>query len=124
MMEFKSIKSGVRHCPPNFPASFYWYGGKQRGPGRPPKWVEQLLKEGASNRLAKNTVEEQQGNMDKLDSQDANDPEERSSTQCILTSVEPKISMRNQQHYQLHQNPRRNMKYTLSKRTIFVLDRL
>ena len=22
---------------------FFWYGGKRRGPGRPPKWVEQFL---------------------------------------------------------------------------------
>jgi len=41
--------------------------------------------------------------MDKLDSQDAsdtNDPEEECfSTQRIPTSVEPKVNMRNQQHY-------------------------
>lgn len=33
----------VKHCPANFPAGFYWYGGKRRGPGRPPKWVTKLL---------------------------------------------------------------------------------
>jgi len=27
----------------NFPAGFYWYGGKRRRPGRSPKWVEQFL---------------------------------------------------------------------------------
>ena len=35
--------SRVRPCPPNFPAGFYWYGGKRRGPGRPPRWIDQLL---------------------------------------------------------------------------------
>ena len=35
--------SRVKPCPPNFPAGFFWYGGKRRGPGRPPKWVEQFL---------------------------------------------------------------------------------
>ena len=24
-------------------AGYYWYGNKQKGPGRPPKWVETLL---------------------------------------------------------------------------------
>ena len=36
-------QSCIKLCPPNFPAGFYWYGGKRRGPGRPPKWVEQFL---------------------------------------------------------------------------------
>jgi len=45
-------QSRVKHCPPNFPAGFYWYDGKQRGPGQPPKWVEQLLEEGTSNQSA------------------------------------------------------------------------
>ena len=25
------------------PLGYYWYGSKRRGPGRPPKWVDQLL---------------------------------------------------------------------------------
>ena len=36
-------QSHVKPCPPNFPVGFVWYGGKRRGPGRPPKWVEQAL---------------------------------------------------------------------------------
>ena len=39
----KIHQSRVKHCPVDFPAGFYWYGGKRKGPGRPPKWVEQLL---------------------------------------------------------------------------------
>ena len=42
----KSIKihqSRVQMCTFNFPAGYYWYGKKQTSPGRPPKWVEQLL---------------------------------------------------------------------------------
>ena len=100
-------QSRVKHCPPNFPADFYWYGGKQRDPGRPPKWVEQVPEGGTSNQLAKNSVQ---------DASDTNDPEEEcSSTQHIPTSVEPKVDMRNQQHYQLCQNPRSNI--TVSLRT-------
>ena len=36
-------QSRVKVCPPNFPSGFYWYGGKRRGPGRPPKWVSKVL---------------------------------------------------------------------------------
>ena len=30
-------------CPLAFPAGYFWYGGRRKGPGRPPKWVDQLL---------------------------------------------------------------------------------
>ena len=36
-------QSGVKLCPTNFPSGFYWYGGRRRGPGHPPRWVEKLM---------------------------------------------------------------------------------
>ena len=36
-------QSRVKTCPPNFPAGFYWYGGRRRSPGRPPKWVTSMM---------------------------------------------------------------------------------
>ena len=30
-------------CPIEFPAGYYWYGGKQKGHGRPPKWVNEFF---------------------------------------------------------------------------------
>ena len=36
----------VCQCPSQFPAGYYWYGGRRRGPGRPPKWVDKLLSDG------------------------------------------------------------------------------
>ena len=30
-------------CPPEFPAGFYWYGARRCGPGRPPKWINQMM---------------------------------------------------------------------------------
>ena len=44
--EIRVHLSRVKLCPPNFPAGFYWYGGKKRGPGCPPKWVEQIMSSG------------------------------------------------------------------------------
>ena len=34
----------VAPCPPEIPAGFFWYGTRRSGPGRPPKWVDQLLR--------------------------------------------------------------------------------
>ena len=39
-------QSRVCKCPDNFPAGYFWYGGKRSGPGRPPKWVEKFLTSG------------------------------------------------------------------------------
>ena len=36
-------QSRVCKCPIEFPAGYYWYGGKRKGPGRPPKWVDEFL---------------------------------------------------------------------------------
>ena len=39
--------SRVTPCPSEFPPGFYWYGTKRHSPGRPPKWVQQLLSKDA-----------------------------------------------------------------------------
>ena len=36
-------QSRVTRCPSQFPAGYYWYGDKHRGPRCPPKWVTVLL---------------------------------------------------------------------------------
>ena len=36
-------QSRVKMSPPKLPSGFYWYGGKRRGPGRPPRWVVDML---------------------------------------------------------------------------------
>ena len=33
----------VKPCPPGFTAGYYWYGTKRKGPGRPPRWVQDVL---------------------------------------------------------------------------------
>ena len=38
----------VAHCPREFPAGCFWYGGKRKGRGKPHKWVEKLLQEPSS----------------------------------------------------------------------------
>ena len=39
--------SCVAPCPSELPPGFYWYGAKRHSPGRPPKWVDNLLAKGA-----------------------------------------------------------------------------
>ena len=41
--EIRVHQSRVCKCPVNFPAGYYWYGGRNKGPGRPPKWVDKFL---------------------------------------------------------------------------------
>ena len=41
--------SRVTPCPSEFPPGFYWYGTRRHSPGRPPKWVQQLLSEDPSS---------------------------------------------------------------------------
>ena len=48
-------QSRIKHCPTNFPEGFYWYGGKQRGQGRIPKWVENLLADHQDDKINKAT---------------------------------------------------------------------
>lgn len=51
--------SQVQCCPLDFPAGYYWYGSKRRGPGRPPKWVDQLLSGADSQNSAVADVSEE-----------------------------------------------------------------
>ena len=45
--ELKVHQSRICPCPLDFPAGYYWYGTRRKGPGRPPRWVNQLLTNGA-----------------------------------------------------------------------------
>ena len=37
------IQLRVKPCPRGFTAGYYWYGSKRKGPGRPPRWVRDVL---------------------------------------------------------------------------------
>ena len=39
----KVHRARAKPCPEGFMAGYYWYGNKRKGPGRPPKWVENAL---------------------------------------------------------------------------------
>ena len=54
----KVHQSRVKHCPVDLPAGFYWYSGKSKRLGRPPKWVEQLLAGKNTDKEVVNTADE------------------------------------------------------------------
>ena len=54
-------QSRIQLCPSNFPAGYYWYGSNRASPGRPPKWVDQLM---ATDQLSEELDEE--SNEEKL----------------------------------------------------------
>ena len=100
-------QSRVKHCP-NFPAAFYWYGGKQRRPGQPAKWVDQLLEECTENQPAKSTSEGNQANTNGFDTQGANNTNDSVHTELehtighhIQPLMKPTVTKRWQGHYQL-----------------------
>lgn len=41
-------QSHVSPCPSQFPSGFFWYGNQRASPGRPPRWVDQLLQDPVS----------------------------------------------------------------------------
>ena len=44
--EIRVHQSRICPCPAEFPAGYFWYGSGRNGPGRPPRWVDQLLSAG------------------------------------------------------------------------------
>ena len=55
-------QSRVCRCPLQFPAGYFWYGGRRKGPGRPPKWVDTLLASGRT--CISNSTAEDEGSPD------------------------------------------------------------
>ena len=117
-------QSRVKPCSLNFPAGFYWYGGNSKGPGKPPKWVEQLLEENSIQNAV--TVDNNDVNNDNENEDDVS--EEVTDTGDLSHSEEEEWSndegtpeperlptvdrRRNNAHYGLRQNPQRNQWYS------------
>lgn len=76
-------QSRVKPCSTNFPAGFYWYGGKQKAQGRAPMWVKNPLAGSEGNQADDgDTCEEETSDVDALavdetDTQSEKLPEEK-----------------------------------------------
>jgi len=68
--EIQVHQTRISPCPPHFPAGYFWYGSRRHSPGRPPKWVQNLLQ--SSEELVEPDIES---------SPEESDQEDNSSTQ-------------------------------------------
>jgi len=83
----------VCHCPRGFPAGYYWYGGRRKGPGHPPKWIKTLL-EGATDDDSPEQVDDtvyatNDDSPDRADDTVSSDNEEELSTDECSPEVCP-----------------------------------
>ena len=64
----------AKPCPEGFMAGYYWYGNKRKGPGRPPKWVENVL--AGTSDCGKGSEEDRlQTHQEETDDTPVNEPE-------------------------------------------------
>ena len=75
-------QSRVCHCPADFPAGYYRYGGKRKGPGRPPKWVDRLLQSGAAKATQPDSTNHR--NDDNVDNRSASEADSPASEEDQL----------------------------------------
>ena len=73
--EIQVHQSRVCACPAGFPAGYFWYGGRRKGPGRPPKWVEKLLEGSPDNSASPNVDEQETADGSDSSSQDVEEPD-------------------------------------------------
>jgi len=119
----------VSCCPDEFPAGYYWYGGKRKGTGAPPKWVDNLLNQsenstsgesgssttGENEASETNQSEEQNDNVsgDEMDEEQDMEPDtdtgESVDTQ-LAQDVKPPRSERS--HYSLRASMRKSSRFT------------
>ena len=74
-------QSRVKPCPFHFPASFYWFGGNSKGPGRLPMWVEQLLEENSTQCDVTSDTKGVNSNAENVHDEDDDIPEELTDTE-------------------------------------------
>ena len=78
----KVHQTRAKPCPEGFMAGYYWYGSKRKGPGRPPKWVEDVLSDAADR-----TRSEESADVPSEENEpEPVDPLCHSATECDLES--------------------------------------
>ena len=99
-------QSRVKQCPMNFPAGFYWYGGKQKAQGRIPTWVQNLLADSETHLAdSGDTCEEEMSDEDTLGEDEADTQPEESPREKSVSPAE-KSSRSPNTGYSLRNNPR------------------
>ena len=60
----------MKFCPSNFPAGFYWYGGKRQGVGKLARWVEALLSDDQDNKWNQEEIDDHEEVQNEIESED------------------------------------------------------
>ena len=60
----------VKFCSSNFPAGFYWYGGKQQGVGKLVHWMEALLSDDQDNKWNQEEIDDHEEVQNAIESED------------------------------------------------------
>lgn len=79
----------VCHYPSSWPAGYYCYGGKRRGPGCLPKWVDQLLPHDPEQTISLEDEMGTNGEADQHGSVAQPDAEDGKSEEDVAPEVEP-----------------------------------
>ena len=80
-------QSRVTRCPLKFPAGYYWYGNKRKGPGRPPKWVDDLLTTGNDEEPCQSKTDELETDVESQ-LEEPEEPEVKNSDPELMPEVE------------------------------------
>lgn len=80
--------SRVTPCPSEFPPGYYWYGSKRHSPGRPPKWVQQLLAGDGDEPDVNEPPHAETGGTTAEDSSDTEDRADEGCEQVVPSNVE------------------------------------
>ena len=108
-------QSRVTRCPLKFPASYYWYGNKRKGPGRPPKWVNDLLTTGEDRKmppdLPETDIESQSEVAEEAEMCDSDSEPVQQGVEAELIPVRTGA-----EHYGLRRRPKRLMLVDTSAR--------
>lgn len=82
-------QSRVTTCPLKFPAGYFWYGNKRKGPGRPPKWVNDLLTTGEHKEICRTQADVPESDVESHDqSKEVKEPEVNDSDSETVSTPE------------------------------------
>ena len=111
-------QSRISRCPEEFPAGFYWYGNKRRGPGRPPKWVDRLLRSGPTDTSRKSVTTSRHG------AQHAAIGDSDKTTCCSKASIRMDVPLKFIHHQRILRGLRRKTSHSGSVLILKILARV
>jgi len=112
--EIQVHQTRISPCPPHFPAGYFWYGSRRHSPGRPPKWVQNLLQSSAE--LVEPDVE---SSPEESDQEDDSSTQDDSVTETNLAESDPESDTDSNAGVETPELPERTSggRYSLRHRT-------